>query len=179
MGILLSARIKICIFEPFPTSSKVGVDQKIFIKYELLWRLKIVYFTSFKDPFKPGKWKKSSKIKHFEVVNSAIRALFTICQCKKISRWALEWFSSQKFQFELFPKTNAFSITFGPRYIHWQSLKETHLGALFVPGSSAPKREEFVGFSHTVQLLVCPRWDCLGPTHQGFYLYHKIPKGFH
>ena len=26
----------ICIFEPFPTSSKVGVDQKIFIKYELL-----------------------------------------------------------------------------------------------------------------------------------------------
>ena len=25
-----------CIFEPFPTSSKVGVDRKIFIKYELL-----------------------------------------------------------------------------------------------------------------------------------------------
>ena len=36
VGILLSARIKICIFEPFPTSSKVGVDRKILIKYELL-----------------------------------------------------------------------------------------------------------------------------------------------
>ena len=36
VGILLSARIKVCIFELFPTSSKVGVDRKIFIKYELL-----------------------------------------------------------------------------------------------------------------------------------------------
>lgn len=36
VGSLLSARIKICIFEPFPTFSKVGIDQKIFIKYELL-----------------------------------------------------------------------------------------------------------------------------------------------
>ena len=35
-GILLSARIKICIFEPFPTFRKVGVDQKNIIKYELL-----------------------------------------------------------------------------------------------------------------------------------------------
>ena len=36
VGIFLSARIKIHIFEPFPTFSKVGVDQKVFIKYELL-----------------------------------------------------------------------------------------------------------------------------------------------
>ena len=37
---------------------------------------------------------------------------------------ALERFSSQKYHFEIFPKTNAVSVTFGPRYIHGQSLKE-------------------------------------------------------
>ena len=42
---------------------------------------------------------------------------------QKISRRALERFSSQKFHFEIFPKTNAISITFGPRYIHGQSLE--------------------------------------------------------
>ena len=81
-------------------------------------------FTYLKDQFKLGKWKKSLKEKSFEVVNSAIRAIFTIRQCKKIGRRALKRFSSQKFNFEIFPKTNAFSITFGPRYIHGQSLKE-------------------------------------------------------
>ena len=35
-------------------------------------------FTSFKDQFKLGKWKKSLKEKSFEVVNSAIRAIFTV-----------------------------------------------------------------------------------------------------
>ena len=34
-------------------------------------------FTSFKDQFKLGKWKKLLKEKSFEVVNSAIRAIFT------------------------------------------------------------------------------------------------------
>ena len=44
---------------------------------------------------------------------------------QKIGRWALERFLSQKFHFEIFPKTDAISnITFGPRYIHGQSLKE-------------------------------------------------------
>ena len=43
---------------------------------------------------------------------------------KKIGRWELERFSSQKLHFEIFPKTNAISISFGPRYIHGQSLKE-------------------------------------------------------
>ena len=43
---------------------------------------------------------------------------------QKIGRRALKRFSSQKFNFEIFAKTNAFSITFGPRYIHGQSLKE-------------------------------------------------------
>ena len=43
---------------------------------------------------------------------------------QKIGRRALKRFSSQKFNFEIFQKTNAFSITFGPRYIHGQSLKE-------------------------------------------------------
>ena len=43
---------------------------------------------------------------------------------QEIGRRALKRLSSQKFNFEIFPKTNAFSITFGPRYIHGQSLKE-------------------------------------------------------
>ena len=42
-------------------------------------------FTSFKDQFKLGKWKKSLKEKSFEVVNSAIRTVFTIRQCKKLA----------------------------------------------------------------------------------------------
>ena len=36
LGILHCARINICIFEPFPAYSKVGVDQKIFSRHELL-----------------------------------------------------------------------------------------------------------------------------------------------
>ena len=81
-------------------------------------------FTSFKDQFKHGKWKKSLKVKSFEVVNSAIHEIFTNSSTQKIGCRALKRFSSQKFNFEIFPKTNAFSITLGPRYIHGQSLKE-------------------------------------------------------
>ena len=36
VGILHRARIKIRIFEPFPVYGKVGVNQKIFSRYELL-----------------------------------------------------------------------------------------------------------------------------------------------
>ena len=35
VGILHSAKMKICIFEPFPAYGKVGVNQKIFSRYEL------------------------------------------------------------------------------------------------------------------------------------------------
>ena len=49
---------------------------------------------------------------------------FCYSSMQKISRRALERFSSQKFHFEIFPKTNAISITFGPRYIHGLSLEE-------------------------------------------------------
>ena len=35
VGILHSARMKIRIFEPFPVYGKVGVNQKIFSRYEL------------------------------------------------------------------------------------------------------------------------------------------------
>ena len=42
-------------------------------------------FTYVKDQFKLGKWKKSLKVKSFEVVNSAIRAIFTIHRCKKLA----------------------------------------------------------------------------------------------
>ena len=43
---------------------------------------------------------------------------------QKIGRRALKQFSSRESYFEIFPKTNAVSITFGPIYIHGQSLKE-------------------------------------------------------
>ena len=43
---------------------------------------------------------------------------------EEIGGRGLERFSPQKFHFENFPKTNAISITSGPRYIHEQSLKE-------------------------------------------------------
>ena len=36
VGILHRARIKICIFEPFPAYGKVGVNQKILSRHELL-----------------------------------------------------------------------------------------------------------------------------------------------
>ena len=42
-------------------------------------------FTHFKDQFKLGKRKKSLKVKSFEVVNSVIRAIFTIRQSKKLA----------------------------------------------------------------------------------------------
>ena len=42
-------------------------------------------FTYVKDQFKLGKWKKSLKVKSFEVVNLGICAIFTIRQCKKLA----------------------------------------------------------------------------------------------
>jgi len=33
VGILHRARMKVCIFEPFPAYGKVGVKQKIFSRY--------------------------------------------------------------------------------------------------------------------------------------------------
>ena len=42
-------------------------------------------FTSFKDQFKLGKWKKSLKVKSFEVVNSAIRKFLLFVNAKN---WA-------------------------------------------------------------------------------------------
>ena len=38
LGILHSARMKICLFEPFPAYGKVGVNQKILSRHELLLR---------------------------------------------------------------------------------------------------------------------------------------------
>ena len=35
VGILHRARMKICIIQPFPAYDKVGVNQKIFSRYEL------------------------------------------------------------------------------------------------------------------------------------------------
>ena len=88
------------------------------------WRLKIVCFTSFKDQFKPEKWKKSLKVKNFDVVNSAICSIFTLLHCQKFAAARWSDLSPERFYFEIFQKTNAVSITFGPIYIHGQSLKE-------------------------------------------------------
>ena len=124
VGILDSTRMKICIFELFPAYVKVGVNQKILSRHELLWRTKIVSFTSFKDQFNPRKWKKSLKVQNFDVVNSAICAIFTPCHCKNLAAECWSDFPPEKFYFEIFSKTNAVSITFGLRYIHGQSLRK-------------------------------------------------------
>ena len=42
-------------------------------------------FTYFKDQFKLGKWKKSLKVKSFEVVNSAIRAILLFVNAKNLA----------------------------------------------------------------------------------------------
>ena len=55
LGILHRARMKICIFEPFPAYGKVAVNQKIFSRYDLFLKTKFVCFTSFKDQFDPRK----------------------------------------------------------------------------------------------------------------------------
>ena len=49
---------------------------------------------------------------------------FYYSSMQKIGGRALERFSFQKFHFQFFPKINAISVTFGPRYIHEQSLKK-------------------------------------------------------
>ena len=36
LGILHKARMKICILEPFPAYSKVGINKQIFSRHELL-----------------------------------------------------------------------------------------------------------------------------------------------
>ena len=58
------------------------------------------------------------------MVNSAICAIFTLCHCKNLAAGRWSDFPPEKFYSEIFPKTNAVSITFGLRYIHGQSLKE-------------------------------------------------------
>ena len=77
----------------------------------------IVCFTSFKDQFNLRKWKQSLKVQNFEVVNSAICAIFTLCNCKNLAAARWSDFPSQKFYFEIFSKTKRVSITFGLRYI--------------------------------------------------------------
>ena len=110
--ILHSARMKICIFEPFPAYGKVGANPKIFIRYELRLKdkLKLVCFTSFKDQFNPRKWKKWFKMKNFEVVNSAIRAIFTLCHCKNLAAGRWSDFPPEKYTLKYFPKLIRFQL---------------------------------------------------------------------
>ena len=63
-------------------------------------------------------------MQNFEVVNSAIWAIFTLCDCQNLAAGRESDFPPEKFYFETFLKTYAVSITFGLRYINVQSLKE-------------------------------------------------------
>ena len=74
---------------------------------------------------------------------------------QKISHRALKRFSSQKFHFEIFPKTNAISITFGPTYIRGQSLKEIDF-----PTQNA------VDLFYRDSLSIGERTLCKGPSKQ-------------
>ena len=70
-------------------------------------------FTSFKDQFKPGKRKKSLKVKNFEVVNSAIRAIFIIRQCKKLAAGHWNDFPLKNFILKYFQKLMPFQLLLG------------------------------------------------------------------
>ena len=105
----------------FLRTSKWVWIKKYLVDASWFWRTKIVSFTSFKDQFNPRKWKKSLKVQNFEVVNSAICAVFTLCHCKNLAAECWGDFPPEKFYFEVFSKPNAASITFGLRYIHGQS----------------------------------------------------------
>ena len=63
-------------------------------------------------------------MKNIEVVNPAISAIFVIRQCKKLAAGRWNDFRLKNFILKFFQKTNAISVTFGPRCIHGQSLKE-------------------------------------------------------
>ena len=63
-------------------------------------------------------------MQNVELVNSTISAIFTPCHRKNLAIDSLSDFPPKKFYFEIFPKTNAVSITFGLRYIRGQSLKK-------------------------------------------------------
>ena len=58
VGILHRVRIKICIFEPFPAYGKVGVNKKIFSRYELLLKDQIGVLYIIEGPIQSYKVKK-------------------------------------------------------------------------------------------------------------------------
>ena len=84
---------------------------------------------------------------------------------QKIGGRALERFSSQKFHFEIFPKTNAISITFGPRYSHGQSLKEIDF----------PTRNAVDRFLLSKTVVYRKKQSTLYPT---FYKWKKLYPNF-
>ena len=112
VGILRGAWMKISFLSPFPPRCKL---KKYLVDMICFWRTKIVWFASFNDQFNPRRWKRSLKVKNFEVVNSVIWAIFTLCHCKNLAAGRWSEFPPEKFYFEIFPNTNEVSITFGPR----------------------------------------------------------------
>ena len=117
VGILHRARRKICNFEASPAYGKVGVNPKIFSRYEL-----------------PRKRKKPLKVQNFEVVNSAIRAIFTHCHYKNLATGRWSDFPPEKFYFEIiiykcgfnyfWTKIYSWALIFPPE-TQWTGFRET------------------------------------------------------
>ena len=61
--------------------------QVMFGRYELLLKDQncVLYITQKIRTNNPSKRKKSLKVQNFEVVNSAICAIFTLCHCKNLA----------------------------------------------------------------------------------------------
>ena len=121
VGILHRARMKICIIEPFPTYGKVGVNKKIFSAW--IWVVfegpNLCALHHLRTNLILGSEKKSLKVQNFEVVNSAICAIFTLCHCKNLAAECWSDFPPEKFYFEIFSKTNAVSIYFWTKIYSW------------------------------------------------------------
>ena len=125
LGILHRARMKICIFEPFPAYGKVAVNQKIFSRYDLFLKTKFACFTSFKDQFNPRKWKKNRLKRKTLKRRTRQYAQFLLFLTAKIWPLGAEViFLPKNFILKYFQKLMRFQFTFGLRYIHGQSLTE-------------------------------------------------------
>ena len=113
---------KYAFSSPFSAYGKVGANQKYLLNMSCFWRTIIVYFTSFKDQFNPGKWKKSLKVKNFVVVNSEICAIFTLCHCKNWPPGAEVIFLPKNFILKYFKNWCGFNY-FWTKIYSWEKFK--------------------------------------------------------
>ena len=98
-------------------------SKKYLVHISCFWRTKIVCFTHFKNQFNPMKWKEPLKVKNFEVVNSAIRAICIFVTAKNLAAGRWSDFPPEKLCFEIFPKTNAVVNYFWTKINSWAKFK--------------------------------------------------------